>query len=158
MDPLSIATGILTLLGAGKAIWKGLHRCLALRNAPVILMQLNNVVSDFKVVISSVANICRQHDPATGSTNEALFRALEKSRDVVLELDSFIEYDLTKVGSGASSKVNKSAWMRAERKIQDFKRRFSEVKVDLTVGLNIDDRYIIHRRNNAGYLCKLTSV
>lgn len=106
-------------------------------------MQLNNEVSDFKVIISSVADIYRQQDSATGSKNEVLCRALVKGCDVVLELESLIEYELTRVAPGGHSKVKKSAWMQAERKIQEFKQRFFEVKADLNLGLSITQGYHI---------------
>lgn len=47
MDPLSIATGTLTLLGALGTTVKGLKRLASLRDSPAQVLQLYNEVSAF---------------------------------------------------------------------------------------------------------------
>ena len=105
MDPLSITASIITLLGTGGIIAKGFRKVRGLKNAPSILLQLNNEVSELTLLVQAVEEVYRWHRTAwASSTQEAvLCGALERARHVVLDLEKLVENALTRRASWISS-------------------------------------------------------
>ncbi|KAL8785739.1 MAG: hypothetical protein Q9213_003206 [Squamulea squamosa] len=62
----------------------------------------------------------------------SFYRQLEKTEKTLLDLDKFIAYKLTKTDShGAQLAVDRSVWLRSEKKIDRFRIRVRECKADL---------------------------
>ena len=59
MDPLSLTASILTILGAGQTIAKGLDRMRKLNHAPDVLLHLSNEITDMYLLNGSVDELAR---------------------------------------------------------------------------------------------------
>ena len=132
MDPLSITASLITVLGTGGAVTKGLGMILNLKNAPNILLQLNNEVSDLTLVIRAVDDLCRrsQLTHAAPTQEEVVYSALERARNVVLDLEKLIEYTLTKQTSSGSH-VNRIAWLASLDRIKKTRTAIRAIRNDL---------------------------
>ncbi|MCJ1348632.1 hypothetical protein MMC31_006864 [Peltigera leucophlebia] len=70
MEPLSIAAGTLTLLGALGATAKGLKKLASLKHAPIQILQLCNEVKFAATVVKDLQHLLEEHlmqdIPSTG--------------------------------------------------------------------------------------------
>lgn len=144
MDPLSITAGIIAVVGASGTVGKGLRKLVALRNAPDCLFQLNNEVTDLQLIVQAVvinAHDSSADDSAAAAQHQLIRNALSRVKKVVLELEELIEYALTKV-TDSGSKIDKVAWLRAEKKIQNVKDKIRDAKGDLTIASHFVNSYV----------------
>ena len=133
MDPLSITVSIITLLGAGGTISKGLDRIRSLKTAPDTLLQLHNEISHLHLIIHAVDGIYRQNDdPNTGGQQEIVCAVLKRAKDTVLELEKVIAYVLTKETSNGAE-LDRVAWLRALKKVKKLQSDMRNVRNDLNV-------------------------
>ena len=51
MEPLSVAANIIAVLGAGGAIINTLDQANSIRQAPDIVLALNNEISDLRLIV-----------------------------------------------------------------------------------------------------------
>lgn len=61
MDPLSLTASIITLLGAGGAVGKGIRKLIALRHAPKTLLLLEDEILYMQQVVTLSQDLFRQH-------------------------------------------------------------------------------------------------
>ena len=135
MDPISLTASIIAILGAGGTIANGFAKIRKLKNAPNVLMQLNNEVTDIHLVICSVDEIARQwtHHPSTSDRQrEAVCVTLRRAKDSVLELESLIAYVLTKE-TDRGTRISRQAWARNLDRMKDTKERIRAAREDLNV-------------------------
>ena len=146
MDPLSIATGVITIIGAGSTVGNGFKRIINLRHAPKILRALQDDVSRARLVASNAAD--RIQKAAATSDEQTLTvasNAHERLEFAIQRLESFIAYELTiPTDSGKTIRPDKSVWLRAGPRIrelsQDLQVRTSELQHSLVVFLEYVDR------------------
>ena len=110
MDPLSLTASIIAILGTGGAIAKGFVKIRGTRHAPVVLLQLNNEVSDLTLLVQAVDQQLQSYrSPMAPSTqDQVICKALERAKEVVLDLEKLIGYTLTKETS-SGLQVNRTA-------------------------------------------------
>ena len=133
MDPLSLTASILTILGVGGTVTKGLNRIRMLKDAPDTLLQLNNEVVDIHLVIRSVDELIQRwsYQPSSSERQRAMVHAtVGRTKDTVLELECLIAYILTKE-TDIGTKVDRSAWMMNIDKIREMKNRLRAAREDL---------------------------
>ena len=137
MDPLSLVVGILTLLEAGATIGKGLEKIIALRKAPDVLLALNNEVVDLQIVVQDVDDLLRQHSEITETAPiSSVYRALERSKETPLALDSLIAYELT-TAIGTGLRLDRSLWLRKETEVLKLRDKILPGRVCLSSALTI---------------------
>ena len=139
MDPLSITTGILTLLGAGCKIRNGLKRILDLRYASDALLALNNEVNELHRIVQDIDDLFRQasHRKENQSSSN-LADTLAQTRIIALEVEKLIAYELTVVSiDGHGTRVDPSKLLRADHKIQELKMKMRSNKASLSIHLGI---------------------
>ena len=140
MDPISLIASIITLIGAGGSVAKGLRKLISLKEAPDSLLQLNNEISDLQLVASAIQEIFWQCSESLGEARKShhaiLDNALSNTKTVILELEVLIVYGLAKVTAGGS-RVNRLAWVREERKIQAMKDRLRAARMDLVAATSL---------------------
>ena len=144
MDPLSVTAAIIAIVGAGGTVGKGLRKLVALRNAPDSLLQLNNEVTDMQLVVQAVDINSLDNsadDSAAAAQYQLIQNALGRMKKVVLELEKLIEYSLTKITDGGI-KIDKVAWLRAEKKIRSLKEKIRDAKNELAMASNIVNSYV----------------
>ncbi|KAL9046442.1 MAG: hypothetical protein Q9214_000722 [Letrouitia sp. 1 TL-2023] len=128
MDPVSTTASVFTLLEAANKVRKTLIR---LRHAPDKLLALNNEVTDLQLCIEGLKELDQQlKEMEIGSLGAQFCQHLTKIEDILLDLDKFVAYELTKIDRGHPV-VDRSVWLRSEKKIDRFKAQVKECKNDL---------------------------
>ena len=150
MDPLSLTVSILTILGTGGIIAKGFGKVRGLKDAPAIVFQLNNEVSDLTLLVRAVDEAYRLHGLAmTSSTHaEVVYNVLKRAQNVVLDLEKLVDHTLTKPTS-SGSRVSRRAWINSLSEIKTMKTSIHITRDELiTLWAALGNRYvrrIMHR-------------
>ncbi|KAK4695812.1 hypothetical protein P7C71_g2005, partial [Lecanoromycetidae sp. Uapishka_2] len=133
MDPLSITTSIIAVVGAGSKTAKICGKVVALRHAPEILLSLNSEMLDFECVISELRDVLSRYvETADVAPPKSLCQALEASQETVLKLEQLISYELTTVkGKANEVQLDRSVWLRIEPKVIRLKDKIRENKARL---------------------------
>ena len=141
MDPLSVTASIIALFQAGGIVSKGLKKIANLRNAPDILLALNNEVADLQGLVENIDDVLRQHREITGlEPIISLCRALDRAKRTLLKLENVLAYQLTsiKCKDGELHPVlNRSSWLRLESNVQRLKDEIREDKISLLSALSV---------------------
>lgn len=126
MDPLSLTAGIIAVVGATGTVGKGLRKLAQTRQAPRILVELQETVSDLHVLIESTSDVIREHDSITNRTlSPAALRGLKKMKQTVLDLEKLIVYDLTTVcNNHGETGIARYAWIKAQPERKRSSREF----------------------------------
>ena len=91
IDLLSVYASIVAIVQAGGAVGKGLTKILNSRNAPDILLALNNEVADLQCIVQDIDGLLRQHLDATDQEPVAsVDRMLQKAKQILLKLESLL--------------------------------------------------------------------
>ena len=138
MDPLSITASIITLADAG-TIGKGVAKVLEIRNAPQILLGLNNEIADLYYVVQDIDNFLKRHTETIPSTfATSLSRALEKGSRTLSTLENLVAYELTTIkGKENELRLDRSRWLRAEPKVQQMKDEIRDDRIWLVSILSL---------------------
>ncbi len=139
MDPLSISASVVTLLGAGGTLSKLLSKCISLKNAPDVLRALNDEVSQLQSIVNDVNDLlwtaARDTD---GHPPKSLISTLSRVKSILLQLESYISYQLTTVTvDGESIRLDKSVYLRTERRLQELKDEIYASSIALTSALSL---------------------
>ena len=144
MDPLSITTAIVTILGAGSTVQGGFKRILALRHAPDALIALNNEVNDLHRIVRAIDDLLRKHveerhaNQTSANQNSNCVEKLQKAQEVALDVEKYIAYDLTVIAAdGKITRIDRSRWLRSGTRIQGLKARIQVIKADLFLELGM---------------------
>ena len=137
MDPFSITVGAIGLAGAANtATGSVIKRLKALRNAPEELQDLLAELSQFELVFQTIQNAAALSETA-GSSLETL---LSTAKDKILELNSLVEYRLTKAGT--SSEVDRSQWAGSQKDVDRLRKQLANIRANLHVNLSINTKYV----------------
>ena len=140
IEPLSVAVSILTILGAGGQISKGLKRLLTLKLAPDILCALNNEVADLQLLVAESQELLRgASDYVDTKPPASMVRTLEHVKDELLALEGFLVYRLSNIDSEARPpiRVDRSRFLYSHRNIEIFKDRIREQRIALVSAMNL---------------------
>lgn len=125
MDPLSAAASVIAVVGAAKKVTKALDLLKAVRGAPQGLSDLLGEVSRLEKVLQAIMNVSMESQQPLPQLREVL----DEARSKLLELDSLIQYTLTKVGE--SNKVDRWQWLRKESDVDTLQRKLHAIRQDL---------------------------
>lgn len=148
MDPLSITVSILTILGTGGQVAKGVGKIRALKDAPNILLAMNNEIADVHCLVQEIDDDTRQHEELHKEVHEtrisaSVCRALEKVKETLLASKQLIAYELTTIDSvNGLVKLDWKRWLRLEDKTRQLQERMSNNKVDLSTALVGQNSYV----------------
>ena len=141
MDPLSVTASIIALFQAGGTVSKGLKKIANLRNAPDILLALNNEVADLHSLVENIDDVLRQHRDNTGlEPIVCLCRALDRAKRTLLKLENVLAYKLTSIKSKDREShpvLDRSSWLRLESSVQRLKDEIREDKLSLLSALSV---------------------
>ena len=136
-----MTASIIALFQAGGTVSKGLKKIANLRNAPDILLALNNEVADLHVLLGNIDDVLRHHREIIGlEPIVSLCRALDRAKRTLLELENVLAYKLTSIRckDGESHQVlDRSSWLRLESRVQRLKDEIREDKVSLLSELSV---------------------
>lgn len=143
MDPLSVTVSILTILGAGGQVAKGVGKIRALNDAPDTLLAMNNEIADIQCLVQEIDDAGRQHEVHGTRFSASVFRALEKVRETLLATEQLIAYELTTIDSmNGLVKLDWKRWLRLEDKIRQLQKRMRSNKIDLSTALVGQNSYV----------------
>ena len=139
MDPLSISASVLTLLGAGGTLSKLLRKGIDLKNAPDVLRALNDEVSELQSTANDVNDLLWT---ATRESDDfppkSLISSLNRVKSILLQLESYISYQLTTLAAdGENIRLDKSAYLRAERRLHELKDEIHTSRIALASALSL---------------------
>ena len=139
MDPLSISASVVALLGAGGTLAKLLRKGIGLKNAPSVLRALNDEVSELQLTANDVNDLLWT---ANGDPNDqppkSLVSTLSRVKSILSQLESYISYQLTTVtADGQSNRLDKSVYLRAENRLQEFKAEILASRIALAAALSL---------------------
>lgn len=139
MEPVSLVASIITITSVGGTVGKALRRVIALKNAPDILLALNNEIADLQFVVQDVAELFQRHgDSMQGPRINSLCAALEKTRSSLTILETMVTYKLIAIrGKQNEASLDRSVWLRLEPKVHKLMDEVGSCKTDLALALNI---------------------
>ena len=121
MDPLSLTTSVLALLGACGTASRTFAKIRRLRDAPALIQAINNEVADLHLVITDIneffedAQECGRHiSSPEGKPLELYSSTLDQTRKKILAVEHVIAYRLLKPGREADLKIDRSVFLREE--------------------------------------------
>ncbi|MCJ1389992.1 hypothetical protein MMC18_002850 [Xylographa bjoerkii] len=133
MDPLSIIASTIAIIQAGGAVYEALHKLSSLKNAPKIIIQLNNEVAELQLLINAIAAL-----PETIIRKEVVCAAIRKARGAVLALEKLIVYELTKASNRSGAvKIDRLKWLGAENKIRISMSNIHKARLDLFTAVTV---------------------
>ena len=140
-DPFSISVGTATLLGAAGTIGKFLKKVIQLKDAPDLLLALNNEIEDLRFITQRLSEVLQQHSEVLEQPPDiCIGRAFEKIRHTLLDFERLVAYKLIVPSKNGHVRLDKSVWLRAETDVQRLKDQIRNDKIDLILAINF-----IHR-------------
>ena len=134
MDPLSLTASIIAVLGAGSTISRVLRKIQQLKDAPELLLQLHNEITDLYLLIRVVDQLYHGHEYFRNqdfdAQQEAICSVLTRAKRDVLELEKLIAYVLTRE-TDAGAEVDRVAWLRSQWKITEMRNSLRRARYDL---------------------------
>ncbi|KAK0652667.1 hypothetical protein B0T16DRAFT_443837 [Cercophora newfieldiana] len=132
-DPLSIATGIVALLGASTACGKKLVATVqSFRNAPLELVVLSNEVSDLTTVLAAieaaVSDIAEEH-------SQGFAENLEKASQALHAIEETINTIVTTSAAGAKE-ISNIAWVKGKKGVKKHLNTVKTIRLSLHVLLS----------------------
>ena len=139
MDPLSISASVVALLGAGGTLAKLLRKGIGLKNAPDVLRALNDEVAELQSTAHDVNDLLwTANRDSDDQPPKSLVSTLNRVKSVLLQLESYIAYQLTTVAAdGQSKRLDKSVYLRAEHRLQQFKDEILTSRIALAAALSL---------------------
>jgi hypothetical protein len=139
MDPLAISASLLTLLGSGGQIGKGLGKLIVLRNAPDAFLALNKEVADLHRLLQEMDDVGRQYEQVPGSQLPSIIlTALEKAKETLLDMERLITYGLSKITDiDGRVQLDRSAWLQASSDIRRLKQRIRDDRTNVSTALRV---------------------
>ena len=124
MDPLSITTGILALLGACSTASRAITKIRGIRQAPALIHAVNNELSDLQLALMEFKDYLRRKEevePQFSITNAATYErcssVLSQARDKVEELEMLMQYRILKAGREETFDINRIAFLKEQSRL-----------------------------------------
>ena len=119
----------------------GLERLSSLREAPDVILALNNEISDFRLVIFEVASYLQQ-EPTRSSPNAQTFSTnvlpiLDRARDRLIKLEALIEYRLVLPGTDGRIRLNKIGWILERQKVKRIQDEIRSLRTNLVAVVGV---------------------
>ncbi len=146
MDPLSIIASTAALLGLIDQVVRGVRKLARIKQTSLLLQQLNNELSDLRLIVGKVEDICRQASFRNSDfvfDQEALSRAIDRAKNAILELKKVIEYSLPAPSEKISGRIDRLFRIRKESEIRDGRDRLRDAKWNLSTTIQLGQMYNI---------------
>ncbi|KAL8776282.1 MAG: hypothetical protein Q9213_008329, partial [Squamulea squamosa] len=131
-EVVAITASVVTLVKASRKVADGISRLADLKNAPEVLLALNNEVED----LSDLER--RYKDTLPEAISPSFYRTLHRTEAVLLDVEKLIAYKLTTtVDNGTSLRVDRSAWLRAHGMINQAQQQVRDCRISLSTAINL---------------------
>ena len=149
MDPLSLTASIIAIVGVGGEVAKAVRKLASLKDAPGLILALNNEISDLYLVILAIRDIYQRQrasfssSPETLTTDNIVISTLTQANDKVLELKA-LHRRLTSRTTGSSNlnTLNKASWLRERKNVKKIQEDLHTVRLKLSAALGILNSYV----------------
>lgn len=141
MDPLSIIASTITIVGLVDKVVRKVRKIARLKHVVSLLQQLDYELSDLRLVVRKVEDICWQaltQNSDSVSDQEILSKAIDRAKNAILELEKVIEYGLLAPAEGTTIKINRLFWIRKESEVRDSRDRLRDAKWGLSIAIGLD--------------------
>ena len=131
-DPLSIATGILTFMGACNALASTVKKLHQLRKAPHELEALENEISALRSCAEGINQIVQMH---SGVRNDdiisqfSVVNSIESARKKIEEICQYLEHSL--LDATSSNKVRPSAWLKWQSEFNRLRQELRDIRSEI---------------------------
>jgi hypothetical protein len=130
-DPLSLATGIVSVIALTTAASKALHRLIvSMRQAPQALLSLSNELADLAVVILEVKNVVDSGKDLPPRSRERLAILLMRAKPKVDEIEK-LATDLTRAGSKSRLNFSRMTWMDGKAKAAGIQKELRVFRLNI---------------------------
>ena len=152
MDPLSLTASIIAIVGVGGQAAGAVRKLAALKNAPELILALNNEITDLHLVVSAIQDVYQRQrnwdspSPAsmTSDINTSITSSLQHAINTTAKLE--VLYGRLKISSAGTStgpiKFNTVAWLREQRNIRQIQQDLRSVRIKLAGALSILNSYV----------------
>ena len=138
-DPLSVGSGIVTLICACTAIGKCAVSFIgALRDAPLELLMLSNEVNDLNVILSEIYHSSSANTEGQNTTpntqpnalleNEAVVTQIRHLKEQIIELNDFVMSLRRQSPDSGSFEIDRLGWGRKKKMGLRLQRKLAETK------------------------------
>ena len=149
MDPLSLTASIVAIVGVGGEVAKAVRKLASLKDAPGLILALNNEISDLYLVILAIRDIYQRQrasfssSPETLTTDNIVISTLTQANDKVLKLKA-LHRRLTSRTTGSSNlnTLNKASWLREQKNVKKIQEDLHTVRLKLSAALGILNSYV----------------
>ncbi len=131
MDPLSIATGVITL---ASLVTTGLKKAQTLHDAPTEIHALANEVTDLDVVVQEVVKALQElgKNGSGLSTSENVSTILGRAQKKLLELDAILNRVLVEDRGTKKVKYARLIWLRQKSRVEGIRKDLASIKLSLS--------------------------
>ena len=148
MDPLSITTSILTLLGACNTASRTLAKLRTLRHASAIIDSLNNDVMEMEVALEHIDDYIdrTRSDLGLPSAEPAVFRKcsleMDRTNQKILEANNLLNRRILKQHEDGSFSIRKFQFYNEQKRLTQFHEDFRDARqriISLFVQLGVTE-------------------
>ena len=143
MDPFSLTTGILTLLGACTSASATISKLRRLKDAPGLIQALNNEISDLSLVPKDASDYlegAKNTNSSGPAITETMFdlcsSTLDQAKAKVLNVEAMIHYQVSKPDSDTGLRIDKTAFLRNYTRILQLQSDLRDIRQKITGLLN----------------------
>ncbi|KAL9625670.1 MAG: hypothetical protein Q9204_007777 [Flavoplaca sp. TL-2023a] len=144
-EALAITVSVIALINTSRKTVAAIAKLIELRQATGILLALNNELVNLQLVIEDIDNLAQRfHDVLYEAFTPSFHRSIERTREVLLALDTLIAYRLTKPGGqDRLSRVDRSVWFRSQVRVEGMMQDVRDCRIKLTNAMAINTAYCI---------------
>ena len=148
MDPLSLTASIIAIVGVGGQAAKAVRKLASLKEAPDLLLALNNEISDLSLVVSAIQDVF-QRQQSSGvlfpnyragelSVDTSVTDTLRQAKEIVSKLEALYDrLNTSASGSSGSTTFNKVTWLREQKRVRQMQKDLRSIRLKLAVVLGI---------------------
>lgn len=130
-DPLSIATGILTFMGACNTLVSTIKKLHQLRQAPRELEELENEISSLRTYTEGLNRLVEMRNVNDKKAIDLLFLGsqIDSARWKIQEIRHFLEGSL--LDPSSSIKIRSSAWLKWQSEFNRLRQELRDVRLEI---------------------------
>ena len=139
MDVLSLTTGILALLGACTTVARTFKKIERLKEAPVLIKQLNNETSDLCLILSDVSSSFQKFNLTNSEDFRFEQRHLElcssllvRTRGTIEEVKILLERRILKSEGPVEGNINWKAFLQKYKKLRQLQETMRDDRQQIT--------------------------
>ena len=136
-DPLSIATGVITFIGACNALATTVKKLHRIRKAPAELLELEHELSALRSCTEGIEQLAQAHsgdrEKLIGHIHTGLY--LENARKKIQQIQQFLEKSLLDTSTG--SKIRPSAWLKWQSEFSRLRQELRDVRSEIGTCINL---------------------